>query len=160
MVFELAHNIYSPLGLIQFQSRTLFLSIFKCRGAVAALTGPQMTGKKIFDEDPRDTDGFWVVILSFVEEWLRVTMVRTRVNEHFVRALRLSHAGKKIDGGLRGTSIFRAGNYQDGTLEFLKLLCVDFVKAEPVNNYARAHRFRVIQICIERFLSAHAKSDG
>jgi len=119
-----------------------------------------MASKKIFDEDPRGTDGLWVVILSFIEEWLRVAMVRTRINEHFAQPFCFFHGGKKIDGGLRGTRVFAAGNDQDRALEFLELSCIDFVEAEPVNDYARAHCFRVAQICIERFLSAHANSDG
>ena len=119
-----------------------------------------MASKKIFDEDPRGTDGLWVVILSFIEEWLRVAMVRTRINEHFARSFRLFHCGQKIDGGLHCTGIFAAGNDQDRALEFLELSCIDFVEAEPVTDYARAHCFRVAQICIERFLSAHANSDG
>ncbi len=110
-----------------------------------------MAGKKIFDEGPRGTDGLWVVILSFVEEWLRIAMVRTRINEHFAQPFCFFHGGKKIDGGLRGTRVFAAGNDQDGALEI--------VEAEPVSHYARAHRFRVVQICIDGFLPAHAKPD-
>ena len=49
-----------------------------------------MSGKKIPDQDPTDTDGFWIVILSFVEEWLPVTVVRTRINEYFAWPFRLS----------------------------------------------------------------------
>ena len=93
-----------------------------------------MTGKKIFDEDPRGTDGFWVVILSFVEEWLRVTMVRTRINEYFARSFCLFHGGEKIDGCLRGSSVFGAGNHQHGTLQSLEPFCIDLVKARPVNQ--------------------------
>jgi hypothetical protein len=42
-----------------------------------------MSDKKILDGDPSDTDGSWVVILSLIEEWLRVTVVRTRIDEIF-----------------------------------------------------------------------------
>jgi len=119
-----------------------------------------MAAKKIFDEHPRGTDGLWVVILSFIEEWLRVTVIRTRINEHFARSFGLFHGGEKMEGGLHCTGIFAADDGQDRALEFLELSCIDFVEAEPVNDYARAHCFRIVQICTERFLSAHAKSDG
>ena len=112
--------------------------------------GSQMSRKKIFDEDPGSTDGFRVVILSFIEEWLRVTVVRTRINEYFALSFRLSHGGEKIDSRLRGTSVFAAGNYQDGIIESVELFCIYFVEAEPVNEDARA-RFRIVQICMERF---------
>src|SRR6266699_1729097 len=102
----------------------------------------------------------WVVILSFVEEWLRIAMVRTRINEHFAQPFCFFHGGKKIEAGLRGARIFAPSNHQDGTLEFLELFCIYFVEAEPVNDDARAHCFRMGQICVERFQSAHAKSDG
>jgi hypothetical protein len=38
-----------------------------------------MTCKKIFHEHPSSTDGFSVVILSSIEEWLRVTVARIRI---------------------------------------------------------------------------------
>ena len=38
-------------------------------------SGPQMTGKKIFDQNPSSADGRRVVILSSVKKWLRVTVV-------------------------------------------------------------------------------------
>ncbi len=53
-------------------------------------------------------------------------MVRTRINEHFAQPFCFFHGGKKIDGGLRGTGVFAAGNDQDGAL--------DFVEAEPVRS--------------------------
>ncbi len=59
-------------------------------------------------EHPRGTDGLWVVILSFIKEWLRVTVIRTRTNEHFARSFRLFHGGEKMDGGLHCTGIFAA----------------------------------------------------
>ena len=71
-----------------------------------------MSGKEIPDQDPTDTDGFWIVILSFVEEWLRVTVVRTRINEYFAWPFRLSHGEEKTLGRLRGSGVFAAGNYQ------------------------------------------------
>jgi hypothetical protein len=119
-----------------------------------------MSGKKIFDEDPGGADGLRVVILSSVKKWLRVTVVRAWVNEHFARSFCLFHAGEKIDGGLHCSAVFGAGNHKDWTLKSLQPLCVDFVKAGPVNDHARSCCFRVVQICIERFLSAHAKSNG
>jgi len=38
----------------------------------------------------------WVVILSFIAEWLRVTVIRTRINEHFARSFRLFHGEEKL----------------------------------------------------------------
>ena len=76
-------------------------------------------------------DGLRVVILSFVEKWLCVTVVCTGINEHLVQSFCPFHAEEKIDGSLHCTSIFAA-----------------------------AHRFWVVLVCIERFQSTHAKSDG
>src|SRR5437868_1467323 len=45
-----------------------------------------MIAKKIFDDHPRGTYGLRIVILSFVEEWLRVTMVRARINEYYAKS--------------------------------------------------------------------------
>ena len=119
-----------------------------------------MTGKKIFDQNPRSADGRRVVILSSIKKWLRVTVVRAWVNEHFAGSFCLFHGGEKIDGGLHCSAVFGAGNHKDGTLKSLQPFCVDFVKAGPVNDYACSYCFRVVQICIERFLPAHAKSNG
>ena len=73
-------------------------------------SAPQHPFKKIFDEHPSRMDGLRTVILSSVEKWLRVTVVRTRIDEHLVRSFCLFHAGDKIDGSLHRTSIFAAGD--------------------------------------------------
>jgi hypothetical protein len=54
--------------------------------------------------------------------------------------------------------IFAADNDQDGTVELLEPFRIDFVEANPVNDYARAHGLRVAQVCMERFQSTHAES--
>ena len=74
-----------------------------------------MIGKEVIDEDPGGTNGLRIVISSFVEEWLRVTVVRARINEYFAQPFRLFHGGEKIDGGLGSTRIFAACNHQNGT---------------------------------------------
>src|SRR6266705_3163121 len=107
-----------------------------------------MGAEKIIDEHPGCTDGLRVVILSVIEKWLRVTMVCARINEHFARSFYLFHAGEKIDGCLCCTGIFAASDHQDGPLEPLQPSCINFVKAESVNDYGCAHRFGVVQICI------------
>ena len=87
-----------------------------------------MTVKKIFYDHPGCADGLGVVILSSIEEWLRITVLRTRIEEHLVRSFCFLHVGEKIDGCLRCASVFAAGKHQDKAFEFLKALCVDRVK--------------------------------
>jgi len=87
-------------------------------------------------------------------------VVRARINEDFTRSFRLSHGGEKVDGRLHGTCIFAPGNYQDWALQSLKPLCIDFVKAGPINDHGPAHCFWIVQIRVERLLSTDAESDG
>ena len=63
----------------------------------ASTSAFQMPAEKIFDEHPGGTDGLGAVVLSFIEKWLRVTVVRTWINEHLVRSFCRFHAGKEID---------------------------------------------------------------
>lgn len=88
-----------------------------------------MTAQKVFDEHPRGTDSLGVVILSFIEEWLRVPVVGTWIDEHLVRSLCVFHSGEKIDRCLRRTNIFTTHYHQDRTLEPLKSFRIDGVKA-------------------------------
>jgi len=55
---------------------------WRCPALTAVLQNPV---KKIFDEQPGGIDGRRTVILSFVEGWLRVTVVCTGIEEHLVR---------------------------------------------------------------------------
>ncbi|MGC1300137.1 MAG: hypothetical protein WA869_34355 [Alloacidobacterium sp.] len=50
----------------------------------------QVIVEKIFDKHPGGVDGLRVVIPSFIEKWLRVTVVRTGINEHLYGRLPLS----------------------------------------------------------------------
>ena len=90
-----------------------------------------MTGKKIFDQNPRSADGRRVVILSSIKKWLRVTVVRAWVNEHFAGSFCLFHGGEKIDGGLHCSAVFGAGNHKDGTLKSLSRFVSILSKPDP-----------------------------
>lgn len=54
---------------------------------------PQMTIKNIFDDHPGRMDRVHVIVLSSIEKRLRVTVVRTRVNQHLIRSICPFHAG-------------------------------------------------------------------
>src|SRR6516162_2223404 len=47
---------------------------------------------------PRWTDGLRIVVLPAIQDWLGLTVVRPRIDEHLVWSLCFSHAGEKIDG--------------------------------------------------------------
>jgi hypothetical protein len=93
-----------------------------------------MAAKKIVNQDPSGTDGLRIVVLPAIKEWLGVTVVRTRIDEHLIRSFCLFHVGEKIDGGLGCSSVFAAGDHQDGTLKSFESFGVEFLKAGTENH--------------------------